>query len=96
MTDATLIHKNGAFWRGEARLVVMTRGQYVDGAPTHKEVEQAEQEIITAVHAAPDMLEVLKQLLEAFNEYASDLNDIPADHAVAIMEAAIAKAVGAA
>ena len=46
------------------------------------------------IAAAPDMLAALEQLLEAFNENANDLNDIPADQAVAMMESAIAKATG--
>lgn len=99
MAQATLTYKDGAFWRGDARLIVMTRGQYGDNAPTHKEVEQAEKEIIAAVHSHADMLAALQNalpwLIKAHNDGAFDGCALPLGGLKAYeqIERAIAKAV---
>lgn len=82
MTQATLVYKNGAFMRGDARLVVMVRGQWGDDCPSHKEVEDAEKEIIAAVHSFPDMLASLAALLPLATEAveARKASDDPEDN----------------
>jgi hypothetical protein len=82
MTQRRLVYKNGAFMRGDARLLVMVRGQWGDGAPSHKEVEDAGKEIAAAVHDFDDMLASLAALIPLASEAidARKASDNPEDN----------------
>ncbi len=82
MTQVRLVYKNRAFMRGDARLLVMERGQYGDGAPSHKEVADAEKEIVAAVHDFYDMLASLAALIPLASEAieARKASDDPEDN----------------
>jgi hypothetical protein len=95
MTQTALVYANGAFMRGDARLVVMTRGQYGDNAPSHKEVDDAQKEIAAAVNCFPDMLEALELAegwIDAERESEETGEGQQARWILETMRAAIAKA----